>query len=123
MRASRMQAKRQSRSRRRSSRHPRRARWRPRPRRRSEDVDSKISTMSVSWHIRKIRGLIYTAVSLTAVAIGASAYVQDPDLVQFWVAAREYYGMAALGFLLASVATGPLNYVAPWLPIRAHLVL
>jgi DMSO/TMAO reductase YedYZ heme-binding membrane subunit len=86
-------------------------------------VDYKISTMNVSWHIRKIRGLIYIAVFLTTVAIGASAYVQAPDLVQFWVAAREYYGMAALGFLLASVAAGPLNYVAPWLPIRAHLAL
>ena len=75
----------------------------------------------VLWHIRKIRGLIYIAVSLMTIAIGVSAYVQAPDLVQFWVATRECYGMnGRIGFFSwLPLQRGPLNYVAPWLPIRA----
>jgi sulfoxide reductase heme-binding subunit YedZ len=65
--------------------------------------------------------MIYIALSLTIVAIAVSAGVEAPDAVQTWVSARQYFGLAALGALFASVLAAPLIFVLPWLPINAHL--
>src|ERR1041385_7890030 len=77
----------------------------------------------VTWHLRYIRKLIYTVLALTITAILVSSLLQSPDWVQVWVSAREAYGLGALTFLLASMLAGPLSFVLPWLPVRAHLIL
>ena len=66
------------------------------------------------WHIRNIRGLIYVGLFLTIAGIAYSS--------ASWVDARELYGLWALGLLIAAMSPGPLNFVLPWLPIRAHLM-
>jgi DMSO/TMAO reductase YedYZ heme-binding membrane subunit len=75
------------------------------------------------WHIRNVRTLIYAAVALTIVSIGLYSFLMSPDAVQAWVSAREFYGLGALTLLLASMLIGPLIFVLPWLPMRAHLAL
>jgi sulfoxide reductase heme-binding subunit YedZ len=84
-------------------------------------VKSAVST--ASWHVRHIRKLIYTLLGFTVLWIGYSSVSGAPNATQAWVAARESYGLWALALLVASMLPGPLNFVLPWLPIRAHLVL
>jgi DMSO/TMAO reductase YedYZ heme-binding membrane subunit len=67
------------------------------------------------WHVRNIRGFIYAGLVVAIVGIAVSS--------GGWVGARELYGLWALGLLITAMAPGPLNYVFPWLPIRAHLML
>ena len=75
------------------------------------------------WHLRHIRQLIYAALVAAAVGIGITSVFDAPDAAQAWVAVRQYYGLWALGLLLAAMIVGPLCFVLPWLPIKAHLVL
>jgi DMSO/TMAO reductase YedYZ heme-binding membrane subunit len=75
------------------------------------------------WHIRNIRNLIYAGLFAIAVGIAVVSYSSAPDATQAWVGARELYGLWALVLLLSAMVAGPLNFVLPWLPVRAHLIL
>ena len=75
------------------------------------------------WHLRHIRQLIYAALVVTAISIALTAVLDAPNATQAWIEARQYYGLWALGILLAAMIIGPLCFVLPWLPIKAHLVL
>jgi len=75
------------------------------------------------WHLRRIRKLIYIAAAVAIVGIAFASALSAPDATQAWVAARELYGLWAISLLLASMIPGPLNFVLPWFPLRAHLVL
>ena len=75
------------------------------------------------WHLRNIRKMTYVALALTVIWIGYSSVSDAPNAMQAWVAAREFYGLWALSLLVAAMIPGPLGFVLPWLPIRAHLVL
>lgn len=77
----------------------------------------------VPWHLRKVRNLIYVALILAIVGIAVSSALDAPNATQAWVAARELYGLWALSLLLASMLPGPLSFVLPWFPLKAHLVM
>jgi sulfoxide reductase heme-binding subunit YedZ len=74
------------------------------------------------WHFRWARGLIYTGALIAAVAVALAAKWDQPDLGQVLVAARQLFGLWALGFLLASMLLGPLTAIFPWLPLRPSLM-
>ncbi len=67
--------------------------------------------------------MIYAALAVTAIGIAAMSVFDAPDATQAWIEARQFYGLWALGLLLAAMMVGPLCFVLPWLPIKAHLVL
>jgi len=75
------------------------------------------------WHLKRIRILIYCALIVAVIGIAISSAIETPNAVQGWVAARQLFGLWALVLLLISMLPGPLNFVMPWLPVRAHLVL
>jgi len=76
-----------------------------------------------AWHLRHVRWLIYAGLCLAAVAIPVSCLFDAPSGGQLWVASRQLYGLWALSLLLAAMLIGPLTYILPWLPGKAHLVL
>ena len=76
-----------------------------------------------AWHLRHVRWLIYAALLAAALAIPAVCALDAPNRVQLWVASRQLYGLWALSLLLAAMLIGPLTYVLPGLPAKAHLVL
>jgi DMSO/TMAO reductase YedYZ heme-binding membrane subunit len=76
-----------------------------------------------AWHVRRIRALIYGGLCVAAVGVAYSSFADAKEVEQGFVAARELYGLWALGLLVAAMMAGPLNYVLPWLPIRPHLML
>jgi sulfoxide reductase heme-binding subunit YedZ len=67
--------------------------------------------------------LIYIALVLTVFGIGLSSILTASDSTQVWVSMRECYGLTALFLLLASMIAGPLSFVIPRLPLKAHLIL
>lgn len=67
--------------------------------------------------------MIYAALAVTAIGIAATSVLDAPDATQAWIEARQFYGLWALGLLLAAMIVGPLCFVLPWLPIKPHLVL
>ena len=74
------------------------------------------------WHFRWARGLIYGGAAIAAVAVAVSARWDEPDLGQALVAARQLFGLWALGLLLASMVLGPLTSVFPWIPFKSSLM-
>lgn len=75
------------------------------------------------WHLRHVRPLVYSALAIAAIGIAYVSVSDARDAIAAWVAARELYGLWALGLMLAAMAPGPLIFVLPWLPLRAHLML
>jgi len=75
------------------------------------------------WHLRNIRALIYAGLIVAVIGIAYVSFAVAPDAGRGWVAARELYGLWALGLLLAAMLPGPLIFVLPWLPIKGHLML
>jgi DMSO/TMAO reductase YedYZ heme-binding membrane subunit len=75
------------------------------------------------WHVRKMRGLTYCFLSVAWIGIAVSAALDSPDPRHAWIAARQLYGLWALGLLVTSMVAGPLSSVLPWLPFRGHLVM
>ena len=75
------------------------------------------------WHLRNIRRLVYFGVGVALVGIAISAVLDSPDAAKAWIAARQLYGLWALVLLLASMLPGPLIFVFPWFPFKAHLIL
>ena len=64
--------------------------------------------------------MIYAGLFGTAIGIAAVSYSSAKDPTQAWVAARELYGLWALGLLLSAMVPGPLIFVLPWLPVKGH---
>jgi DMSO/TMAO reductase YedYZ heme-binding membrane subunit len=75
------------------------------------------------WHLRNIRKFIYVGLAFAIVAVAVSCFVGEPNRSVAWIGARELYGLWALALLVSSMLPGPINYVMPWFPLRAHLVL
>jgi DMSO/TMAO reductase YedYZ heme-binding membrane subunit len=73
------------------------------------------------WHLRHVRGLLSLALGIVFVAILLPC-LEDTSGNAF-VVARESFALWALGLLLAAMIVGPLTYVVPGLPLKAHLVL
>src|SRR5207247_374132 len=77
----------------------------------------------MAWHLRGIRKLIYVGLVVTVIGIAVVCVSDAPNATQVWVGARQLYGLWALALLMVSMLAGPLSFVLPWLPIRAHLIL
>ncbi|MGA2262915.1 MAG: ferric reductase-like transmembrane domain-containing protein [Acidobacteriota bacterium] len=77
----------------------------------------------VPWHLRKVRTLIYVALIFAILGVAVSSALDAPDATHAWVEARELYGLWALSLLLTSMLAGPLSFVLPWVPLKAHLIL
>ena len=77
----------------------------------------------VPWHLRNIRKLIYGGLAVAIIGIAALSAGDPPDPGTAWIAERELYGLWALALLLASMLPGPLGFVLPWFPLKAHLVM
>ena len=75
-----------------------------------------------SWHFRWARGLIYAGAIIAAVGVVVSCAWDEADVGKVLVAARQLFGLWALGLLLASMLLGPLTSVFPWLPLRSTLM-
>ena len=77
----------------------------------------------IPWHLKNIRAFIYIGLVIAIIAVALSCFVGEPDMTVAWVGARELYGLWALALLVCSMLPGPINYVMPWFPLKAHLVL
>jgi sulfoxide reductase heme-binding subunit YedZ len=66
--------------------------------------------------------LVYAGAAIAAGAVVVSSAWDEPDIGQVLVAARQLFGLWALGLLLASMLLGPLTSVFPWLPLRPTLM-
>jgi sulfoxide reductase heme-binding subunit YedZ len=82
-----------------------------------------VSHFKQPWHLRKVRRLVYAALLSAIAGIGYVSFATAPDSTQAWVAARELYGLWALGLLIAAMLIGPIVFVLPRLPLRGHLML
>jgi DMSO/TMAO reductase YedYZ heme-binding membrane subunit len=67
--------------------------------------------------------LIYIALIIAIAGIALSSILDAPNATQAWVGARELYGLWALSLLVASMLPGPISFVLPWFPLKAHLVM
>ena len=74
------------------------------------------------WHFRHARTLIYAAATIAAVGVTIASLQGSPDLGRTLVAARQLFGLWALGLLLGSMMLGPLTAVLPWLPWKSSLM-
>jgi sulfoxide reductase heme-binding subunit YedZ len=77
----------------------------------------------VPWHLSYVRALIGCSAAVAWIGIAVVSWIDSPDAAQAWISARQLYGLWALALLVASMLPGPLGFVLPWLPLKAHLVL
>ncbi len=75
----------------------------------------------IAWHLRHVRGIIYIVLTAVVVAVALVSSL-EADARSAWIAARQLYGLWALSLLLASMLPGPIGFVLPWFPLRAHLL-
>lgn len=66
--------------------------------------------------------MIYALTAVSPIGVAASCAYGATNLTETLIAARQLYGLWALGFLLAAMSIGPLTSILPWLPLKAHLV-
>ena len=72
------------------------------------------------WITRHITWLIGLAVAMTIIGIGSMS-AMEPTREGAVIAARQVYGLTALGFLLAACLIGPLAAVFPHIPAKGVL--
>lgn len=75
------------------------------------------------WHLRLTRGMVYVCAILALDGMAVSCRMDAASPAEAWIAARQLFGLWALGLLLAAMLIGPLTFILPWLPLRAHLAL
>ena len=72
------------------------------------------------WITRHITWLIGIAVSVAIIGIGImSAF--EPTTAAAFIAARQVYGLTAMGILLGACLIGPLMWVIPRMPLNGML--
>ena len=75
----------------------------------------------LEWVIRNSTWLMVMAVAFTIAAIGIAATFEPTPEAAF-IAARQMYGLTALGVLLGACIIGPLTAVFPRMPLRRILM-
>ncbi len=80
-------------------------------------------TTKRSWHLRFTRGLVYLGAILALAGVAVSCLWDAESPSEAWIAARQLYGLWALGLLVAAMLIGPLTFILPWIPLKAHLAL
>ncbi len=74
------------------------------------------------WHFRRARAIVYAAAAVAAIGVALAGGWGASGWGDALVAARQLYGLWALGLLLASLIVGPLTAVLPWPPARGPLM-
>ena len=74
------------------------------------------------WHFRYARGLIYIGAFAAIAGIVVSAKWGEHNLPSALISTRQFFGLWAFGFLIASMLLGPLTFVLPWIPLRTSLM-
>lgn len=75
----------------------------------------------IAWMLRNITVLVGIAVAGTIVGIGITSSF-EPTAADAFVAARQIYGLTAMGVLLSASLIGPLTAVFPRLPLKSVLL-
>ena len=74
------------------------------------------------WYFRHARNIVYCGVAVAAGGVLLASLSGRPGVGEFLVSARQLFGLWALGFLLASMALGPLLSVFAWIPLKSVLL-
>jgi len=81
------------------------------------------SPRTLPWHTRHFRGLIYAACGLSIIGVGISCVWDAPNWSAALIAARQLYGLWALGLLIGTMTIGPLLAVFPRIPLKSQLAM
>ncbi|MEI6234364.1 MAG: ferric reductase-like transmembrane domain-containing protein [Planctomycetota bacterium] len=74
------------------------------------------------WHLVNVRGLVYGLLAFMVGGIAYSCFEDTKTMPEALIMIRQTYGLRAMIFLFTALFTGPLFYVLPWLPLKAHLL-